>query len=724
MSGHLRKFYPEYLILLVTAAVNIFLQFLPLTNVLGYEFSAVNGILLFLFSGAAIIRIGKKENKFDPFQIIKGRLLFFLSLVLLPLIISSFNTVVLSICPFKGGIEFYLIDTLPATFIGMVLASISLKISFRQSYWIFALIFLVFVLTPVVEIYFYHQVFFYNSLIGFFPGTIYDENISMHSKHFLYQLFSVKITFLAYILLIKKDKRFKIYLPIFIAYFLGVSFLKPMMSYATDQSKIEKILPGKHLTEHFEIIYPGGVSEKKIKTIAAEHEFYYQKLRKQLGFEPQGKITSVLFENRKQKGKIFGAENADVAKLWMNTIYLQVGEYSQTLEHELVHVFSREIGTTPFKVAAGFNFSLIEGYAMAIEDEYGGKEVHHFAALAYGNNFKVLPADLFGGLSFFGNVSGLSYVIAGSFIKYLIENYSQEQVNQVYNTGDFEAAFGKPIEILSAEYEEFITSYPVEKNKHTSTLYFGRKPLIKRFCPRYIAGQRAKAGDYFSNKMYDEAEKIYNEIFQLTNQYFALSGIIKCKKSTGRTVEALEFAKKYSSEYEGTSYKYGYNINLADLYFINKKFEKADSIYTELVIEKPNMFYSDFAKTRKLLLTQPDTVSLKYINGSTFDKYLILKELNSQSPNDFMVNTLINLSESLNENYDSFINRIKHNLKVVSEETSFAAYQLSEYAKNNSEFDDAVRFAGIALESCNEKSRLPVLKENLEKLEWMKLYCD
>ncbi|MFA8343342.1 MAG: tetratricopeptide repeat protein [Rhodothermaceae bacterium] len=680
--------------------------------------------MLFILSGVSILRIGRKEKNFDPFYIIKTRLIFFLSLVLLPLIISLFNTLVLSICPFKGGIEFYLIDTIPAAFIGMVLAAISLKISFRYSYFIFAAIFACFVLTPILEIYFYHQMFFYNPLIGFFPGTIYDENISMHSKHFLYQLFSVKITFLAYILLIKKEKRYKIYLPIFIAYFLGVSFLKPMMSFATNQSKIEKILPGKYLSEHFEIIYPGGISDKKIKTIAAEHEFYFQKIKSQLGFEPEGKITSILFENREQKGKVFGAKNADVAKLWMNTIYLQIGEYANTLEHEMAHVFSREIGSTPFKVAAGFNFSLIEGFAMAVEDEYGGKEVHNFAALAYKNNFKVLPADLFGGLSFFGNVSGLSYVTAGSFIKFLNDKYSPEQVNKVYGDGDFEEHFGKPIEVLSEKYEKFISSYPVTENSHTSMLYFGRKPLIKRFCPRYIAGQRAKAEQFMSKKMYKNAETIYREIFDKTNQYFALSGIVNCLRNSGKAEEALEFAEKESGNYSGTAYKYSYNITLADLYILNKKYAKADSLYNVLADEKPTDFYFCYAKTRKAVLAEPDSVTTKYINGSRFDRYLILKELNKEDPADFMLPSLVSLSESLNENYGSFIKSVKHNLKIVSEETSFAAYQLSEYAKNSSEFNDAIRFAKAAIKSCNDKSRLPVLKENLEKLEWMKVYCD
>jgi len=724
LSGNLKKFYPEYIVLFIAASVNIFLQFLPLTNVMGYEISAINGIILFILFGVSILRLGKKEKKFDPFYIIKTRLIFFLGLILLPLIISLFNTLVLNICPFKGGIEFYLIDTIPAAFIGMVLAAISLKISFRYSYFIFTTIFACFVLTPILEIYFYHQMFFYNPLIGFFPGTIYDENISMHSKHFLYQLFSVKITFLAYILLIKKENRYKIYLPIFIAYFLGVSFLKPMMGFATNQSKIEKILPEKYLSEHFEIIYPGGISDKKIKTIAAEHEFYFQKIKKQLGFEPEGKITSILFENRKQKGKIFGAENADVAKLWMNTIYLQIGEYTNTLEHEMAHVFSKEIGTTPFKVASGFNFSFIEGFAMAVEDEYGGKEVHNFAALAYKNNFKVLPVDLFDGLSFFGNVSGLSYVIAGSFIKFLNDKYSPEQVNKVYGSGNFEEHFSKSIETLSKEYEEFISLYPVEQNPYTSLVYFGRKPLIKRFCPRYIAAQKAKAEKFMSKKMYKETKTIYTEIFDKTNQYFALSGIVNCLRNTNRTKEALEFTEKKSGYYSKTAYKYGYNITLADLYILNKKYNKADSLYNVLADEKPTDFYYCYAMTRKAVLAEPDSVIVKYINGSKFDKYIILKNINNQKSSDFMVPALVTLSESVDENYASFMQSIKDNLKIVSEETNFAAYQLSEYAKNNSEFDDAIRFAKAAIKSCNDKSRLPVLKENLEKLEWMKVYCD
>lgn len=724
MLDHLKKYLLEYSLIFVVVAINIFLQFLPLTNVLGYEISALNGIILFVISGISIIHFGRKNKKYNPFVILKSKLKYFLTLTFLPLIISTLNTMLLSICPFNGGIEFYLIDTIPAMFIGVILSSISLRISFKWSYLFFVMIFLGFVITPILEIYYFHQMFFYSPLIGFFPGTIYDENIAMHSKHFLYQLFSVKIVILSYIFLIKKEKRFKIYSPLFLIYFIGISFIKPSLGFATNLSSIKKILPKELITEHFEIIYPGGVSLDKIKIVAAEHEYYYQRIKSKLGFEPDEKITSVLFENRRQKGKVFGAENADVAKLWMNTIYLQINDYTETLEHELVHIFSKEIGTTPFKIAAGFNFALIEGYAMAVENEYGGKEVHHFAALAYNNGFKVLPKNLFAGLSFFSNVSGLSYVIAGSFIKYLSENYSFDQVNKVYNDGDFIGNFSKSIEELSEEYENFISQYKLKPNKHTSALYFGRKPLIKRFCPRYIAKQKTKADKFYSKKMFGEAEEIYQEVFALTNQYFALSGIINCKRNNGLEKEALTFAEKYFDQYNGTSFKYGYNINLAELYILNEQKEKADSIYSELILEKPTVFYSNYAKTRKLVLTLSDSLSLMYVRGSNYDKYLILKELNKVNHKDFLVPSLINLSKSMNENYYSFIDEIKQNLKIVSEETNFAAYQLSKYAKNNAKFDDAIRYAKIALENCNDNSRLPILKENLEKLEWMKLYCD
>lgn len=712
------------MLIISVLSINIFLQLLPLTNVIGYEFSAVNGILLFVLAGISVIHYGREKEEFHPFKIFAANYKLFLSLTFSPLIISVVNTAFFSICPFNGGIEFYLIDTIPAAFIGLILGAISLRLSFRYSYIFFLIIFLIFVFTPIFELYFFHQMYFYSPLIGFFPGTIYDENITMNSKHFLYQLFSVKIVFLAYVLLIKKEKRFKIYLPFFVVYFLFISLIKPFLGFATNINTIEKTLPNKFSTEHFELIYPGGISEVRIKTIAAEHEFYYQKIKSQLGYEPEGKIRSILFENRKQKGKIFGAENADVAKLWMNTMYLQVNDYESTLEHEMAHVFSKDIGTTPFKVAYGFNFSLIEGYAMAVENEYGGKEVHHFAALAYKNNFKVLPKHLFSGLNFFSNVSGLSYVISGSFIKFLIENYSSEAVNKVYADGDFEKNFNKSIEELSDEYEKFISSYPIDSNPHTSALYFGRKPLVKRFCPRYIARKRASAEEFVNKKDYNRAQEIYEEIFSLTNQYFALTGLIECYRNKELHSEALKLTERFSEEYVGTSYKYGYNINLADLYLLNGFNHKADSLYSELIYENPNISFSNYAKTRKLVLTLPDSVSDKFIMGSGYDKYIILKNLNDNNPKDYLVTALLNLSRNLNEDYDNFIVSIKDNLKIVSEETSFAAYLLSEYAKINSRFDDAIKYAKLALDCSNDKSRIPILKENLEKLDWMKLYCD
>ena len=64
--------------------------------------------------------------------------------------------------------------------------------------------------------------------------------------------------------------------------------------------------------------------------------------------------------------------------------------------------------------------ALIEGVAEACDGFYDEMNIHFLASIAYKNNFKTNISNLFSGFSFFGNVSGLSYIYSGSFVKFLI----------------------------------------------------------------------------------------------------------------------------------------------------------------------------------------------------------------------------------------------------------------------------------------------------------------
>ena len=180
-----------YLIILVV--FNILLLNLPLTNYLGYEFSIFNCAILVLLSGIFVISYLKritisKESIKEISKTLAWVSFIFLILPFLISFVSIFKTIT---CPIKDGIIFYIVLTIPAAVIGIALGILSFSINKKFSILIFLLSLFLIALIPVLEIYFNPQIYFYNPIVGFFPGTIYDEGIEVDLKLIVYRLLNL-----------------------------------------------------------------------------------------------------------------------------------------------------------------------------------------------------------------------------------------------------------------------------------------------------------------------------------------------------------------------------------------------------------------------------------------------------------------------------------------------------------------------------------------------------
>ena len=109
----------NYLVFYLAAitVINLFLLWLPLTNVFGYEFSVINSLLLVLFSGIYSIYFLKTYTP-GKSEIVIAQLLLSLSFfLLLPFCISIMNSFINGFCSFLDGLLFYLFITSPVYFV-------------------------------------------------------------------------------------------------------------------------------------------------------------------------------------------------------------------------------------------------------------------------------------------------------------------------------------------------------------------------------------------------------------------------------------------------------------------------------------------------------------------------------------------------------------------------------------------------------------------------------
>src|ERR1035438_272547 len=148
----------------------------------------------------------------------------------------------------------------PSIIIGSALGLVSYYIYPKYSRITFILLLGVTAIIPVLEIYFNPQIYFYNPLVGFYPGTIYDERLSFTFRLLIYRLINVMFFLLViyfteriikHTLKINKMLFLVLISSMIIVFLICSSFL----GFSTTRGRIETSLKGKCYTEHFEIIY-------------------------------------------------------------------------------------------------------------------------------------------------------------------------------------------------------------------------------------------------------------------------------------------------------------------------------------------------------------------------------------------------------------------------------------------------------------------------------------
>ncbi len=708
--------------------INLSVLSLPLVGKLGYEHSALNSVLIFIFSG--ILSLKYYRNKYygneNPYNVFRNYKTVFLLLTIIPFIIGFIFTLIFSTCPFKDGMIFYIVISLPSLFLGSATAYFSFFISKKYSYLIFFLIILLFVFTSIIEFYFNPQIYFYNPLIGFTPGTIYDEDLVVEWPLILYRLINITFAlciFFFFPRFIRKGNILKslVVLSVFVICFIFIN-LKPVLGFSTDENRLIKNLPNKITTEHFNI-YLHVNDQNELSRIALLHEYYYEQVMNELKLSRTEKINSFIFENSSQKRKLFGSGNADVAKTWSNQIFLNYDSFEKTLKHELIHILSGYFGSTIFKISDGFNMALVEGIAVAVENNFDGYPVHYGAKLAFQINGDIKISHLLSGLNFFTQYSALSYIIAGSFIKYLIDEYGIDKIKQLYGNFDFEKVFGKNIGELEKDYFEFMKSVKIDYNKNKSLLYFGGQPIFKKYCPRIAASQTRKASALFGEKKFIEAYEIFNEVYNYSASFQSLSGAVNSLIKLKKYEKAEGLLKVNINNFINTRYYYTLEVLLSEVYVLNNKPDEAFKYFDSIFVQNPHIIYSNNVLTKKEFFNQGIDSLKKYLVAETKEKYEMLLRLNSDSVRSFSIPVLIN-SCSDSVRIKNTVNLFRDKINATDLFSSYALLKLSEASEKINYYDFAKELLVKALNYKTDEYFTFMLSENLKRINWLNNYED
>ena len=704
--------------LVIIILFDLLLTRLPLTSVFGFEYSALNSILLVAITG--VLTISYMKNREDLIASLLKIAPWFL---LIPLVISVANSLLTTTCSIGDGFLFYLIITVPSLLIGASIGCFAFLLlpKYAKLFFFFILVLTAFI--PIAEFYFNPQIYFYNPLIGYFPGTIYDEGLTVTFKLVIYRLLNIGFYFgIFYLCVIRTKKPLWLNNVTFTSLIITVAAIfilaSPYFGFSTTKGRIESALKGICNSEHFEIIYDKSIDPEYLRNVIVHHEYYYSELKKYFNSVPSGKITSFIFKDNKQKGALFGSANADVAKPWLCQIFTTSNDFDISLKHEIAHVFSASFGSGPFKITGHYNPALIEGIAEAASPFYGTWYIDQLASVAWNNNYKIDVVNLFSGFSFFTQASSLSYIYAGSFSNFLIKRYGMEKYGEWYKGKSFNDVYSSSLKDVAEIYYNYLKDLGYSKRPNTAQYYFGRQTIFSKFCPRYIADRLEKGWTFYNQKNYPEAEKIFAQLNSVTNNYSALYGLINCKIKLKKETEALVLLKKEIPEFKNSSYYYGLELLLGDLLVRNGLYNDAKGHYFLLNSLDPD-FHIDYLSKLRLNLAVNNILIQNYITGEDSIKYKILKKYNSDSYDYASIPVLIDLAVSLNIPYNDVLKLFDKTIDVNDVFSSYSSYYISEYMMQHLDYKRARKLSALALRYNSGDGMHLFLRSHFLKSEWI-----
>lgn len=577
--------------ILIITAFSVTCTQIPLLNYLGFEFSALTTLVSSIIVGLLTISAWRRRQLASGGsleQFIDTAVLYSLLVAVIPFVIMSLNAFFVKNCSYVEGAILFLLLVLPAVALAQAIA-LCIAVGFtRWNKTLFLLIHVGILLHIPFVTFTGIQIFAFNPIMGFFPGFTYDETLNVIGRLVVYRVETVAMIVLFWLFTFWLEKGKKVrgpwsgVVPIkqrWIAGGLGliiVAFVwfSDDLGLSSSLNSVKSRLGGETETEHFIIRYPSGMKHTQVQDIVLLHEFYFDQISKELRVSSHRKIESFVYESPEQKGRLVGAARTDISKPWLWQLHINLDDVEQSLKHELVHVMAAEFGSPLFRIST--NSGLIEGAAVAVERVAYDAVVHRAAALAFAIDVRVNMGDLFSVSGFFKAHPGVSYTLAGSFCRYLIDHYGLRRFKRVYRTGDFNAAYNRDFERLIADWRQYLTMFEVKDPEKRKAAYLFKRPSIfGKECARVIANLNAETRSMYLHKDYPGALASSSQSLGLTTNTDAIYQKTNSLFRLKRYSDAIKFAEEKLSD---SSFVYALlplNLVLGDSYWASGFPDKA-----------------------------------------------------------------------------------------------------------------------------------------------------
>ncbi|MEE2644104.1 MAG: hypothetical protein VYD19_04150, partial [Myxococcota bacterium] len=513
-----------WLIFLVLYA--IILCRLRLFNLLAFEFSFACALPLSLIGA----RFG-----LDALNDGRSPLLAWLSAIkrgslygLAPLVPISLNAIWVRNCNWLDGFLFYTLISLVGLWVsaawGVTLAL------FKRGLGSFILLLFgsllyclgVFYWTPLIDQ--------FHPLLGYYPGSIYDEEISIGWRLLVSRAEDLAIATMALIWAAHRAghtqpplRRGGVTLLSLLMIICGIS-----VGVHRGAWSVQRALGGIEESTHFRLYYPAQWSARRRDRMLAELEFNHQELSRFFGRAPEEKIEAYLYRSAREKKALIGAGRTLISKPWQRSIHVHgVKIGASVIRHEIAHAFSADWAPAPHHLSLTRwwipHMPMIEGLAVAATWELGRLDPHLWSAATLKIGVAPPLSGLLSSERFYLYSSSLAYTLCGSFVRFYLEEERGAAGEELGPTSERRAALEAlyrsggeselELEAWLTRWEGFLKSQTLSPQAlNWAQGRFGRRSVFYKVCAHEIAERRGTARRAEARGDWGKADRLWRSI--------------------------------------------------------------------------------------------------------------------------------------------------------------------------------------------------------------------
>ncbi|MBL7996311.1 hypothetical protein JNM05_13155 [bacterium] len=529
-------------------------MFFPLFRDFDYEINGTLGVIMFL-SGTGISIAAERMNALGikdeiVIEIRKSNLYIFkhtLGIIGLSLVTSL--TVVLffllfcGTCSLTRGLQLFLLLPVTASFIGWGLGHL-LAVLFRKYVWLAAGCFII--LSFMLNIFWlkwHAPIYVYSIFWGYFPGPLYDEWIPLTSTLWIHRLWSLCFAFLFILSSLLWQRKQAISRPHIIALVtvlalvIGIYGTRFRIGFDAGYNELKSALGAELKSDRIAIFFDKNIDKGEMEWVRNLSEFYYEEVSHYLDLKTDRRVSIYVYLDEYQKKKLMGAGVTNFAKIINDEIHINFDDVGGVLKHEMTHVLANDFGNDIYSTT---RMGFLEGLAVSAEWNESYFTPHEWAAALKKQNKLPDVLSLIDGSGFLKNAAGMSYIVSGSFTRFLLDSFGVAKFKKAYYDEDVEIVYGMPKTELAGRWVRFLDGMAIRDEDIQLAGLLIKPSLFQKKCPHYVADILEEAGAAYLNENFSDAAALYQKALDTdTEDYRIQIALIRSNFYAGRLHAAL-----------------------------------------------------------------------------------------------------------------------------------------------------------------------------------------